>query len=90
MAHDRWSDDDMSGSLASWAIRGAVWRIVASIITPVAWLALTLLYFAFWANGLTFAQDVVVAVISLLALFAALVLIWVSFGVRFYRRWTFS
>ncbi len=62
-------------------------RIVASIATCVAWLAGTLLFFAFAAGGLTFAQGIVVGFVSLLLLFGALAAIWVSFGLSFVRGW---
>ena len=90
MSHDRWSREDDWGLPFSWAIRGAVWRVVVSVLAPVLWLILTLLFFAFWAHGLTLAQDIVVGFVSVLALFAALVVVWVSFGIQAYHRWAHS
>lgn len=62
--------------------------IVASIVAPVAWLGLTLLYVGFWAHGFSLFQSIVVVLVSLLVLFATLAVLWVSFGFREARRWT--
>ena len=60
---------------------------MVSIVAPVAWLCTAVLYFAFWARGLTLAQGIVVGVVAILSLFATLAVVWVSFGFRLYRRW---
>lgn len=63
-------------------------RVLASIAATVGWLSLTLLYVAFWAQGFTLFQRVVVLVVSLLVLAAFLMGAWVSFGLRFTGRWS--
>jgi hypothetical protein len=86
MTHDRWHrwDDDRTGS---WAIRATLWRVAASIVLPIVWLAGTLLFFAFWSSGLTWFQDLTVGVAAGLSLLGTLLLVWVSYGFRLARRW---
>jgi hypothetical protein len=79
-------EDDFAWS-AGRTVRGALWRIGVSVVAPVAWLSVTLLYLGFWAKGLTLGQDVIVAVVSVLTLFGFLVTLWLSFGLRTVRRW---
>lgn len=62
-------------------------RILASIGATVAWISLTLLYLAFWAQGFTLLQTIVVGVVSVLVLGAVLLGMWISFGMRFVDRW---
>ncbi len=87
MAHIGWSDEDAVGFPLSWTVRAALWRVVDSDLAPVVWLGLMLLFFGFWATGLTLTQDVVVGIVSILALLGTLVVVWLSFGVQLYRRW---
>jgi len=58
-------------------------RVLASIAATVGWLSLTLLYLAFWAQGFSIFQSIVVVVVSLLVLTAFLLGAWISFGMRF-------
>ena len=64
-----------------------MWRVGASIALPIAWLSAMLLFYAFFATGLSLFQDVVVGVVAVLTLFAAMILVWVSFGFRLARHW---
>lgn len=84
MAPHGWHDD---GFPLGWTVRGALWRIAASIVAPVAWLCATLVYLGFWAHGLSAFQVVVVCVVSGLTLLGTLLVMWLSFGVSAYRRW---
>lgn len=84
--HD-WHDPNEPDALIPWTVRGAFRRIAASVVLAAAWLSATLVYLAFFAHGWNFWQETVVAIVSLLTLFAALVLLWVSFGFRLARRW---
>lgn len=86
MARDGWGDEHGARFPLSRTVRAALWRVIISVLAPVVWLSLTLLYFGFWANGLTLAQDVVVGVVSVLALLGTLTVLWVSFGIQLYRR----
>lgn len=81
-----WEEIEADLPFGRW-IRATAWRIGASILAPVAWLCLTLLFFAFWAHGLTLAQEIVVGVVSVISLFGTLAAIWVSFGVGVVRGW---
>lgn len=85
--HERTFEDD-PGFPFSGTVRGAIWRIAATVVAAVVWLSLTLLYLAFWAHGLTLFQYLVVGTVSVLSLFGAMVIIWVTFGLRFYHKWT--
>jgi len=87
MSRKIWHDEDPEGFPLAWTVRGALWRVTASILAPVAWFSVMLLYFGFFAHGLSLAQEIIVGVVSGLALLAALTLLWVSFGVRAYHRW---
>ncbi len=62
-------------------------RVLASIVAPVAWLSLTLLYVGFWAHGFSLFQSIIVVIVSILVLFAVMATLWVSFGFREGRRW---
>jgi uncharacterized membrane protein YiaA len=77
-----WSDSPVSDTLSS--LRR---RILASIVAPVAWLSLTLLYVGFWAHGFTLFQSIIVIVVSIIVLFGVMAGIWVTFGFRQARRW---
>lgn len=79
-------NDDASFPV-SWTVRGALWRMAVSVLAPVAWLSVTLLYLGFWAHALSLVQDILVGVVSVLMLFGALVVVWLSFGVQLYHRW---
>ncbi len=74
----------------SWTVRATLWRIAASVLLPVGWVSATVLFLAFGSRGFSWAQDLAVGVVSFLFLAAALVLIWVSFGVHVFRRWVDS
>jgi hypothetical protein len=69
-------------------VRGAVLRGLLSVLIPVVWISVTLVYVAFWAAGFSLFQDAVILIVSLLALLGVITAMWVSFGVRLYRRWT--
>jgi multisubunit Na+/H+ antiporter MnhB subunit len=84
--HDGSDAHDLD-SLVPWTVRGAFGRIAASVVLGAAWLSVTLVYLGFFAHGLNLWQVLVVGIVSVLALFAALVLLWVSFGFKVARRW---
>lgn len=56
--------------------------IVASILGPVIWLSLTLLYVGFWASGFTLFQSVVLVLVSLLVLAGVLGTVWYLWAAR--------
>jgi hypothetical protein len=87
MAPYSWHDGDDPGRLVSWTVRGALWRILASLLLPVLWVSATLLYLGFFAHGFDLWQEIVVGVVSVLTLFAAMAVVWVSFGFRLAHRW---
>jgi len=63
-------------------------RVLVSIAASVGWISLTLLYLAFWAQGFSWIQSIVIVVVSILVLTAVLLGSWISFGLRFTSRWT--
>jgi hypothetical protein len=60
--------------------------ILASIIGPIAWLSLTLLYVGFWARGFSLFQSVIVILVSALILAGIMGAIWTIWGGR-HRDW---
>ncbi|MBI4416141.1 MAG: hypothetical protein HY557_04065 [Euryarchaeota archaeon] len=67
------------------ATSGVRWRIYASILIPVAWSILMLVYAILWSGGLTLFQNFVVFVTSLVSVVAIVGLLWISMGFRFAR-----
>lgn len=84
---DRWESSEERGFGGRSVVRGAVWRVALSVVAPIVWLAGTLLFYAFFAGGFSWVQDVVVGVVSALGLLATLLLLWLSFGLRWVGRW---
>ncbi|MCI4372747.1 MAG: hypothetical protein L3K02_03785 [Thermoplasmata archaeon] len=72
---------------ASHVVRGALVRVVLSVLIPVVWISLTLVYVGFFAAPLSLFQDFVIVLVSLLALVGAITAMWVSFGLGVYHRW---
>lgn len=79
-------DEDPTSPIGR-TVRGAIWRILATVVTAIVWLSVTLLYLAFWTHGWAWAQYVVVGTVSILVLLGALIAIWVTFGLRLYHIW---
>jgi hypothetical protein len=87
MSHVEFDSHPMHRSGFSDVVRGALVRVVLSILVPVVWISLTLVYVAFFAPTFTFFQDFVLVLVSILGLLAALTVMWVSYGVGVYHRW---
>ena len=68
--------------LAGWR-----WRILVSILGPVAWLSFTLLYVGFWAKGFSLFQSVIVVLVSIILLAGVMGSIWVTWGPRYRHGW---
>ncbi len=68
-------------------VRGWTWRILVSILVPIAWLVFTLLYVGFWASGFSLFQDIIVVLVSLLVLIGVMASTWAAWGVRRFRNW---
>jgi hypothetical protein len=68
-------------------VRGALWRVALTVVVPAAWISATILFLAFFAHGLSAFQEIAVLVSSGLLLVAAVAAMWVTFGLRMYRRW---
>jgi hypothetical protein len=63
------------------------WRILVSILGPVAWLSFTLLYVGFWATGLTLFQSIIVVLVSAIVLGGVMGALWATWGPRYARGW---
>lgn len=63
------------------------WRILASILGPVAWLSFTLLYVGFWATGFSLFQSIIVILVSGIILGGVMGALWTSWAPRYGRRW---
>jgi len=87
MAPYGWPSDPEEAFLVGRTVRGLLWRVLASVLLPAAWISATLVYLDFWAHGLDLAQVVVVGIVSALTLVAALTALWVAFGFRLKRLW---
>jgi hypothetical protein len=68
-------------------VRGALVRLVLSVLVSVAWISLTLVYVAFFAPTFSLGQDIVLVIVSVLALVGTLTVVWVAFGVGLYHAW---
>ncbi len=62
--------------------RGFRWGVLVSIIGPIAWLSFTLLYVAFWAQGFSLFQSIVLIIVSLLILAGVMGTAWTAWGMR--------
>lgn len=65
--------------------RGAVWRIVGTIIIAAGFLVGVLIYIGFYAPGYTPIQDIVVFLVAVIIALAAISIMWVSWAGR--RGW---
>ncbi len=70
-----------------WTLRELKWRVVGSIVLPIVWTSVTLLFYGFWATGLSLTQDVVVGVVSVLTLLATIAAMWFSLAFGVARKW---
>ncbi len=87
MSAESFRSDPSVHSAFHHSIGGLRWRIVLSILGPVAWVSFTLLYIAFWAHNFSLFQSVIVVLVSLLVLFGVTLAAWVSYAFRAARRW---
>lgn len=69
------------------SFEGIRWRMLVSIIGPVAWLSFTLLYVGFWATGFTLFQSIIVIIVSALILGGLMGALWTSWGPRYRHGW---
>ncbi len=68
-------------------VEGMRWSSLLSILGPVAWRSVTLLYVAFWAQGFSLFQQVVVILVSLLILGGVMGSAWTVWGTGRGRRY---
>lgn len=69
------------------SVEGFRWRVLASIIGPVAWICFTLLYVGFWASGFSLFQSIIVILVSVIILGGVMGVLWTSWGPRYHRPW---
>ena len=65
------------------AMRGAAWRIGASILTVTTWLSIGILWLFFKADDYSFWENLGLLIMSVLVLAATNFAIWVGFGMRY-------
>ncbi len=87
MSHSDYDLNPMRRTGLSRVVRGAIVRVVLSVLIPVVWISLTLVYVAFFAPTFSWFQDFVIVLVSLLALLGTVTAMWISFGLRVYHRW---
>ena len=69
------------------APKGLRWRMTFSILVPIGWLCVTLLYVGFWASGFTLFQSIIVILVSTLIMGGAMGAIWMAWGPRYRHAW---
>ena len=79
-----------SGSVDEWkdAPPGLRWRILVSVIGPIAWISLTLLYVGFWSSGFSLFQSIIVVLVSILILAGVVSVPWIWWGPRYRGAWS--
>lgn len=58
------------------------WRVSATILLITAWIIFILIYAFFWSGTFNLFQNVVMFIVSLVALFGGMGAIWASWGMR--------
>ena len=66
---------------------GLAWRVSATIIITLGWLAYAILWFAFLSSGWPLYQSIAIVLISVLILVLVLSLMWVPWGLKHGRRY---
>jgi hypothetical protein len=69
------------------APEGLRWRVIFSIVVPIAWLSATLLYVGFWASGFTLFQSIVLVIVSALIMGGAMGVVWTIWGPKYRHAW---
>lgn len=62
--------------------RGMQWRVSATVLLVTAWLVFILLYAFLWSGSYELFQDIVVFIVSLVALIGGISGVWASWGMR--------
>jgi hypothetical protein len=58
-----------------------------SIVIPIAWLCVTLLYVGFWASGFSLFQSIIVILVSTLIMGGTLGVVWMAWGPKYRHAW---
>ncbi len=58
------------------------WRVSATILLITAWIIFILIYAFFWSGQFNLFQNVVMFIVSLVALFGLMAATWASWGMR--------
>lgn len=86
MAQVASSESMAAGRRMDRRFEGLRWRIMASILVPIAWLSFTPLYVGFWAPGFTLFQSIIVIIVSALVLAGVLGAAWTTWDMG-RREW---
>jgi hypothetical protein len=61
--------------------------MIVSIVVPITWLCVTLLYVGFWASGFSLFQSIIVILVSTLIMGGVLGVAWMAWGPRYRHAW---
>ncbi|MEE9593304.1 MAG: hypothetical protein V3W28_06970 [Thermoplasmata archaeon] len=78
--------EKQSRSTTERVARRATWAVIVSILVGALWLSGILVYWAFWASGFDWFQNLMVVVASLIAAGGIIGAAWVSTGLSMYPR----
>ncbi len=81
------SKESTPGSGWEDAPKGLRWRMTVSLIVPIAWLCVTLLYVGFWASGFTLFQSIILILVSALVMGGVMGSIWMAWGPKYRHAW---
>lgn len=80
------ASDPFKGPPSTWPAemrRGMAWRVGATILLGTAWLVFLVLYAFIWSGSYSLFQDIVVVIVSIVALGGGIAGVWASWGMRY-------
>jgi hypothetical protein len=76
---------EIEGVTGPWAVPGMGWRVSASIMLAVGWLAFLILWLFFWAGDDIY-QNLAIILVSIIIVIGILAAMWVSWGLKMAAR----
>ncbi len=80
-----WRAASLKGPPSTWppeVRKGMYWRVGATGVLVAAWLAFLVAYAFLWSASYGLFQDIVVIIVSLVALVGGIASVWTSWGMR--------
>jgi hypothetical protein len=74
------------GERAEGPMQGLAWRLAASFLIGIMWLAFIIIWLFFMAGDYGLYQNLAMVILSIVVGMAALIAIWITFGLRFARQ----